>query len=183
MGEAMEQFMFTFISNDSKYDRYLAGTETLTPSEERGRELFFAEYNEFFPNVSGADCAHCHSGVLFENDQYMNNGLDTDAQFTDLGRFDETNDPADNAKFKVTSLRNIEMTPPYMHDGRFQTLEEVVDHYNNGIQISSTVDPALQATTATGLMLDAQEKADLVAFLKTLTDDTYLNNSELSSPF
>lgn len=183
MGEAMEQFMFTFISNNSKYDRYLAGTETLTASEERGRELFFTEYNQFFPNESGADCAHCHSGINFENDQYMNNGLDTDAEFTDMGRFDETDDPADKAKFKVTSLRNIEVTPPYMHDGRFQTLEEVVDHYNDGIQQSSTLDPALDATTATGLMLSPQDKQDLVAFLKTLTDDTYLNNSELSSPF
>ena len=183
MGEAMEQFMFTFISNDSKYDRFLAGSATLTASEERGRALYFAEYNEFFPNESGADCAHCHSGITFENDQYMNNGLDAEANFDDLGRFEETDDAADKAKFKVTSLRNIEMTPPYMHDGRFQTLEEVVDHYNNGIEQSSTLDPALNATTATGLMLDAQEKADLVAFLKTLTDQTYLNNPDFASPF
>ena len=183
MGEAMEQFMFTFISNDSKYDRFLAGSATLTASEERGRALYFAEYNEFFPNESGADCAHCHSGITFENDQYMNNGLDAEANFDDLGRFEETDDAADKAKFKVTSLRNIEMTPPYMHDGRFQTLEEVVDHYNNGIEQSSTLDPDLNATTATGLMLDAQEKADLVAFLKTLTDQTYLNNPDFASPF
>jgi cytochrome c peroxidase len=183
MGEALEQFMFTFISNDSKYDRFLAGNATLTQSEERGRQLFFTEYNQFFPNESGADCAHCHSGITFENDQYMNNGLDTDAEFTDLGRFEETNDPMDRAKFKVTSLRNIEVTPPYMHDGRFQTLEQVVDHYNNGIRQSPTLDPALDATTATGLMLSPQDKADLVAFLKTLTDQTYLTNSEFSSPF
>jgi cytochrome c peroxidase len=113
----------------------------------------------------------------------MNNGLDAEADFSDLGRFEETNNAADRAKFKVTSLRNIEMTRPYMHDGRFQTLEEVVDHYNDGIQQSSTLDPALNATTATGLMLDAQEKADLVAFLKTLTDQTYLNNPKFTSPF
>jgi len=183
LGEAMEQFMFTFISNDSKYDRHLAGTATLTASEERGRQLFFAEYNEFFPNESGADCAHCHSGITFENDQYMNNGLDAEANFDDLGRFVVTNNPPDRARFKVTSLRNIEMTPPYMHDGRFQTLEEVVEHYNTGIEQSSTLDPALNATTATGLMLDTQEKADLVAFLKTLTDETYLNNQAFTSPF
>ncbi|MFT4545646.1 MAG: cytochrome c peroxidase [Bacteroidia bacterium] len=183
MGEAMEQFMFTFISNDSKYDRSLAGTATLTPSEERGRQLFFSEYNAFFPNESGADCAHCHGGINFENDQYMNNGLDSEANFDDLGRFDETNDPTDRAKFKVTSLRNIEMTPPYMHDGRFQTLEEVVEHYNTAIEQSSTLNPALDATTATGLMLDTQEKADLVAFIKTLTDETYLNNTAFASPF
>ena len=183
MGEAMEQFMFTFISNDSKYDRSLAGTATLTPSEERGRQLFFSEYNAFFPNESGADCAHCHGGINFENDQYMNNGLDSEVDFDDFGRFDETDDPADRAKFKVTSLRNIEMTPPYMHDGRFQTLEQVVEHYNTAIEQSSTLNPALDATTATGLMLDTQEKDDLVSFLKTLTDETYLNNTAFTSPF
>ena len=183
IGEAMEQFMFTFISNDSKFDKYLAGAETLTPSEERGRQLFFTEYNEFFPNESGADCAHCHGGINFENDQYMNNGLDTEANFDDLGQFMATNNSMDRAKFKVTSLRNIDLTPPYMHDGRFQTLEEVVEHYNTGIEQSSTLDLALNATTATGLMLDNQDKADLVAFLKTLTDETYLSNPNFTSPF
>lgn len=183
IGFALEQFMFTFISNDSKYDRFLAGTATLTASEERGRELFFTEYNPFFPEQSGADCAHCHSGILFENDQYMNNGLDVDADFTDLGRFDVTASDADKAKFKVTSLRNVEVTQPYMHDGRFNTLEEVIDHYNEGIQLSSTLDPALEATETTGLMLDAQDKEDLVNFLKTLTDQTFLTNSEHATPF
>jgi cytochrome c peroxidase len=183
MGEALEQFMFTFISNDSKYDRFLAGTASLTQSEQRGRQLFFTEYNEFFPNESGADCAHCHGGINFENDQYMNNGLDNEASFHDLGRFDATNNTADRAKFKVPSLRNIEMTPPYMHDGRFQTLEEVVEHYNSGVRPSSTLDPALDATRTTGLMLNEQDKEDLVAFLKTLTDLTYLNNPDFSTPF
>ncbi len=180
---ALEAFMMSIVSDNSKYDRYLAGLETLTPSEENGRVLFFAEYNEFFPATSGADCAHCHSGNNFENDQYMNNGLDPDGQITDIGREKVTNDPADKGKFKVTSLRNIAVTGPYMHDGRFNTLEEVVDHYNNGIHVSASLDPALEATTSTGLMLDATEKADLINFLKTLTDDTYLNNPEYKSPF
>lgn len=183
MGDALEQFMFTFISNDSKYDQFLAGTSSLSASEERGRELFFAEYNPFFPDVSGADCAHCHSGINFENDQFMNNGLDSEVNFDDLGRFDETAEAEDRAKFKVTSLRNIEVTGPYMHDGRFQSLEEVVDHYNDGIELSSTLDPALEATTSTGLMLDTQDKEDLVAFLKTLTDQTFLTNTDYTSPF
>lgn len=180
---ALENFMFTLISEDSKYDRFLAGKATLTASEERGRQLFFQEYNEFFPNDSGADCAHCHSGNNFENDLYMNNGLDTDAEFQDFGRENATNDPSDRAKFKVTSLRNIAVTPPYMHDGRFNTLEEVIDHYNEGIKNSSTVNPALLGTNATGLMLDAQEKEDLINFLHTLTDETFLNNPEFASPF
>ena len=180
---ALENFMMSIISEDSKYDQYLAGKVSLTASEDRGRELFFGEYNEFFPDVSGADCAHCHAGNNFENDLYMNNGLDTDSEFEDDGRENATNDPDDKAKFKVTSLRNIGVTPPYMHDGRFNTLEEVVDHYNSNIKNSSTVDPALLGTTATGLMLDAQEKEDLVNFLKTFTDETFLNNPEYKSPF
>ncbi len=180
---ALENFMLSIVSDDSKYDRYLAGLATLTASEERGRVLFFGEYNEFFPNISGADCAHCHAGNNFENDLYMNNGLDTDAGFIDFGREDATNNVADRAKFKVTSLRNIAVTQPYMHDGRFETLEEVVDHYNSNIQNSSTVDPALLGTTSTGLMLDALEKEDLINFLKTLTDNTFLNNPDYSNPF
>lgn len=183
MSLAMENFMMSIISDDSKYDRYLAGLVQLTPSEERGRVLFFGEYNEFFPDISGADCAHCHAGNNFENDLYMNNGLDDDAHFIDFGRELVTNSPADRAKFKVTSLRNIAVTPPYMHDGRFQTLEEVVDHYNSNVKNSSTVDPALLGTTSTGLMLDAQEKQDLINFLKTLTDHTLLNNPAYSDPY
>lgn len=176
IGLAMEQFMLTIVSGGSKYDDYLQGSYQLTESEERGRELFFTEYNPFFPEESGADCAHCHSGSNFENDQYMNNGLDTDDMITDEGRMNVTNDPADRAKFKVTSLRNIELTAPYMHDGRFSTLEEVVDHYNEGIQLSSTVDVTLSNTEATGLMLSDQDKSDLIAFLKTLTDTEFSQN-------
>ena len=111
----------------------------------------------------------------------MNNGLD--AMITDIGREEVTMSPADKGKMKVTSLRNIELTTPYMHDGRFTTLEEVVDHYNSGLEMSPTLDPALANTINTGLMLDAQDKADLVAFLKTLTDQTFLNNQEYSDPF
>lgn len=180
---ALEAFMFSIISDDSKYDRYLKGLVELTPSEERGRTLFFGEYNPFFPDISGADCAHCHSGTNFENDLFMNNGLDTDAEFTDYGREEVTTAAADRAKFKVPSLRNIAVTAPYMHDGRFNTLEEVVAHYNADIHSSSTLDPALESTMETGLMLDAGEMADLIQFLHTLTDETYLNNPAYKSPF
>ena len=180
---ALEAFMFSIVSNQSKYDRFLRGEESLTASEERGRELFFTEYNPFFPDQSGADCAHCHSGVNFENDDYMNNGLDAEGDWDDMGRYDVTEDNADRAKFKVTSLRNIELTPPYMHDGRFNTLEEVVEHYNSGIEDSPTVDPALQATISTGLMLTEQDKADLVAFLKTLTYHTIATDERFDNPW
>lgn len=183
MSLAMEQFMLSIVSVDSKYDRYLAGEVTLTESEERGRALYFAEYNPFFPEVSGADCEHCHGGINLENDQYMNNGLDADAKQTDVGREAVTMLSSDKAKFKVPTLRNIALTPPYMHDGRFKTLEEVIDHYNDGIKMSATIDPALIQVVDQGLLLDAQDKKDLVAFLHTLTDETFVNDERYTNPF
>lgn len=173
---ALEAFMFSIVSDDSKFDRFLKGKATLTASEERGRHLFFTEYNPFFPESSGADCAHCHSGNNFENDLYMNNGLDE--EFADRGREDATGNPEDRGKFKVPSLRNIAVTGPYMHDGRFTSLEEVIAHYNDGIKHSITLDPALEMTMDTGLMLDDADIQDLVNFLNTLTDERYLNNVE-----
>ena len=184
MSLAMEQFMNSIVSVESKYDRYLRGTATLDSNEERGRYLFFAEFNPGFPSLSGADCQHCHSGLNFENDRYMNNGLDSDADMTDNGRMDVTNSSSDKGKFKVTSLRNIEVTQPYMHDGRFKTLEEVVDHYNSGLKNSSTVDPTLlYPINSGGLQLSNEDKRDLVSFLKTLTDEVLLTNHEYSDPF
>lgn len=180
---ALEAFMHTIVSNRSKYDRYLTGQVQLSESEERGRQLFFAEYNPFFPELSGADCAHCHSGSNFEDDSYKNNGLDSDAQMSDIGREAVTGNPAEKGHFKVPSLRNVALTFPYMHDGRFRTLEEVVDHYNSGIVLSATVDPAIANTHGTGLMLTAQDKKDLVAFLKTLTDYNLIHDPRYSSPF
>lgn len=183
ISKAMEQFMNSIVSYQSKYDDYLAGTATLTAQEERGRFLFFTEYNPAFPLQSGADCQHCHGGANFENDNYMNNGLDIDANITDKGREDVTNNPADKAKFKVVSLRNVELTPPYMHDGRFGTLEEVVEHYNR-VKQSSTLDASFgQQVQNNGLHLTQSDKAALVAFLKTLTDKTLANNPDYSSPF
>lgn len=179
---ALEQFMFSIVSHNSKYDKSLRGEATLTASEQRGKDLFFNEYNPAFPAISGADCAHCHSGKNFENDQYMNNGLD--ATFADDGREKATNNTADKGKFKVTSLRNIELTPPYMHDGRFKTLEEVVQHYNTGLTQSATLDPALvYPLNNGGLLLSNQDVQDLVAFLKTLTDEDLKTNTAYSSPF
>lgn len=180
---ALEQFMNSIVSVDSKYDRFIRGEVALTDSEERGRALFFAEYNPFFPETSGADCAHCHSPKNFENDQYMNNGLNSAGNFNDIGLEAVTGLSSDRGKMKVTSLRNIELTPPYMHDGRFRTLEEVVEHYNSGIQNSPTLDITLANTLQTGLMLTEQDKADLVAFMKTLTDETLMTNEEYANPF
>lgn len=182
ISKALEQFMMTIISNSSKYDDFLAGKVTLTPEEERGRYLFFTEFNPGFPAISGADCQHCHSGANFENDLYMNNGLDTDADFSDVGRATVTGNAMDRAKFKVPSLRNVALTAPYMHDGRFKTLEEVVNHYNL-VHASSTLDPAFLQQLPNGLQLTNADKAALVAFLNTLTDEKLISNPEYSSPF
>ena len=180
IGLALEQFMVSITSYQSKYDDFLAGKINLTTSEERGRRLYFREYNQFIPDSSGADCAHCHGGFNFENDRYMNNGLD--AIFQDSGRYNATKNPNDIGKFKVVSLRNIAITAPYMHDGRFQTLAQVIDHYDHGIKSSNTLDPAIATTQATGLRLSPQNKADLIAFLNTLTDFKLIGNPAFKNP-
>ena len=183
MGLALEQFMLTMISNYSKYDRYLRGQATLTDSELRGKDLFFNEFDPF-GSEKGGECFHCHAGHNFTKDEFMNNGLDTDAGVTDEGRQKVTNDPADRARFKVPSLRNIALTPPYMHDGRFATLEEVIDHYDHGVQQSVTVEFLLQYNLQPGgLQLTAQDKSDIIAFLHTLTDESFLNEQAYKSPF
>lgn len=184
MGLAMEQFMNSIVSVRSKYDLAKDSLIILDSSEERGRILFFNEFNPAFPALSGADCQHCHSGINFENNRYLNNGLDTDADMTDMGRMRTTGQARDKGKFKVTSLRNIAITPPYMHDGRFKTLEEVIDHYNTGLKNSSTLDPTLLfPLNSGGLMLSNQDKQDLIAFLNTLTDYDLITNPEYSDPF
>jgi cytochrome c peroxidase len=182
MALAMEAFMLTIVSNDSRFDRFLQGQYTFTEEEQRGYDLFFTEFDPS-GQVKGGECFHCHAGINFTNDKYMNNGLDSDEEFTDEGLFKTTGDPADMARFKVPSLRNIAVTPPYMHDGRFATLEEVIDHYNTGVKESSTIDEIMQFNLDPGLNLSEQDKADLVAFMKTLTDETFLGNSDYSDPF
>ncbi len=183
MSLAMEQFMFTMVSNNARYDQYQRGEVTLSDAEERGRKLFFSEFDPF-GSERGTECFHCHATFNFTNDQFMNNGLDSDASMTDEGRKVVTNDPTDRGKFKVPSLRNIALTAPYMHDGRFATLEEVIDHYNTGVKASSTVDELLQYNIQPGgLQMTAQDKTDLIAFLKTLTDETFRTNPAYKSPF
>lgn len=182
IAKALEQFLLSIVSSDSKYDQYLAGTYTFSELEERGRFLFFTEVNPGFPEMSGADCVHCHSGLNFSNNMYMNNGLDTDSEMTDLGRQNVTNNPNDKGKFKTVSLRNIELTAPYMHDGRFNTLEEVVQHYNLVSQ-SSTLDPSFEQQLPNGLQLSEYDIQALVAFLITLTDESLASNAKYATPF
>ncbi len=182
MSLALEQFMFTMVSANSKFDRFQAGTATLTPSEQRGLELFNREFDPV-GGIKGAGCFHCHGGFNFTNDQYRNNGLDAEAEFTDLGRFEVTGNPPDRARFKVTTLRNIAETAPYMHDGRFATLREVIDHYDNGVKPSTTLDPVLALQLGTpGLELSETDKDDLEAFMRALSDEAFLTNQEFSEP-
>lgn len=183
IGLALEQFEFTIISNDSKYDRWERGEVQLTESEERGRVLFFANADPIM-GIKGGECVHCHGGPNFANDFYVNNGLDRDENFSDLGRYEVTLRDQDKAVFKVTSLRNITLTAPYMHDGRFATLDAVIDHYNSGVKHSSTVHHSMDHNLQHGgLHLNAQDKADLIAFLNTLTDERLVEDERFSSPF
>ena len=169
--KAIAQFERTMISSNSKWDRYLKGEYQLTQAETKGFEIFFTEKG---------DCFHCHSTILFTDNLFHNNGLDS--EFTDKGLFDVTGDENDIGKFKTPTLRNVEFTAPYMHDGRFETLEEVVDFYSEGLQFSPTIDPLMKNVNQGGIQLTDEEKQNLIAFIKTLTDTTFINNTEFSNP-
>lgn len=182
MARALEQFLFSMVSNQSKYDHWLLGEVELTESEERGRVLFFDEFDPFNPETSGADCAHCHSGLDFSNHQFANNGLDADADMEDIGYMGVTGEDGDLGKFKTPSLRNVMVSAPYMHDGRFADIEEVLDHYDHGAVSSTSLDPMMQYNVDYGLGLSEQDRADLIAFLHTLTDTEFLNNPAFSNP-
>lgn len=177
MSNAMAQWMRTMVSSNSKYDRYLAGEEELTELESMGEVIF---------NTNLGDCFKCHSMPLTTDLLFHNNGLEFEyAQTgTNLGRFNVTGDPADIGKFKTPTLRNIALTAPYMHDGRFNTLEEVVEHYNSGVKWSPTLDPVMQTSTKKyGLFLSDINKQALVAFMNTLTDTTFTTDPQFSDPF
>jgi cytochrome c peroxidase len=170
IGLALEQFMISQLSYRSRYDRAIQGAVRLTPQEQRGFSLFVTEF-EPRSGQYGADCFHCHGGTLFTDNQFHNNGL---VPTEDLGRFAVTRKPGDRHKFVTPSLRNVELTAPYMHDGRFSTLEEVVAHYDHGLHRSETLDPNLAKHPPEGLELSAEDQAALVAFLKTLTDKEFV---------
>ena len=168
LGLALENFMLTLTSFDSKFDRALQGKATLSDDEKRGFELFMTEFD---PRTGhrGADCFHCHGGPLFSDHQFHNNGLAPDE--ADTGRHRVTKLESDRYKFATPSLRNIARTAPYMHDGRFATLEEVVAHYSTGVKRTATLDPNLAKHPDGGLQLSAGDQRALVAFLKTLTSE------------
>ncbi len=166
IGLALENYLLTLTSFDSKFDRSLRGQAELTPQEQRGMTLFFTEYDPRTRQY-GADCFHCHGGALFTDHQFHNNGL---GDLADPGRFKVTQEESDRGKFATPSLRNVALAGPYMHDGRFRTLDQVVDHYASGVQRSPTLDPNLAKHPIAGLPLTPADKQALVAFLNTLTD-------------
>ncbi|MFM8949190.1 MAG: cytochrome-c peroxidase, partial [Bacteroidota bacterium] len=128
-------------------------------------------------NLFRQKCGTCHTEPLFTDLSFRNNGLDSTFQ-DDPGRALITQSAADSGKFKVPSLRNISVSYPYMHDGSLNTLDKVLDHYINGVKPSTTLDPSLSG----GISLTAQEKSDIISFLRTLTDNKFLTNPEFADP-
>jgi len=173
VAKALAQFERTLISGNSKFDRWYNRQEIMLNDQEiRGFILYTTEE---------ADCFHCHGlGGLITDNLFHNNGMDT--EFPDKGRYDVTGNPADIGKFRTPTLRNIEMTAPYMHDGRFFTLEEVLDHYSDHVTWSPTISPLMELVGSNGAQLTQQQKEDLLAFLRTLTDHEFLNNPDFSDP-
>lgn len=164
--KAMSQFMLTIVSAHSKYDLVMRREATFTTQEQNGYRLFKQH------------CASCHAEPLFTNNSFASNGLPVDSTLKDIGRMKVSGDPSDSLHFKVPTLRNVEFSYPYMHDGRFKRLQDVLDHYVQGIVRS----PALSRELEQPVRLSANEKVDLVAFLLTLTDKGFLFDTSLSYP-
>ena len=173
IAKALSQFERTMISSNSKYDDYLDPGQLvfLDDDEFLGYDIFFTEKG---------DCFHCHGGILFTDNRFHNNALDAEPE---SGLFEITGDPEDVGRFKTPTLRNIELTGPYMHDSRYETLEDVIDFYSEGLKQSPTADPLMKNVHQGGIHLTEAEKGYLLAFLKTLTDTTYLNKASLGNPF
>lgn len=170
MLKALSQFMVMVTSSNSRFDKYRRAESggTMTADELSGYALF------------NSKCASCHATDLFTDNSFRNNGIVVNPAVNDVGRYKVTEQAADYYKFKVPSLRNVEKTAPYMHDGRFGTLESVMNHYAGGVVDSPTLDPVLKQNGNLGIPLTSTEKAQLIAFLKTLTDNQYLIDKRFS---
>lgn len=181
--KAISQFERTLISANSRYDQYLQGVYQPTPDELKGMELFnTAPQPE--KGIRGANCSHCHGGPKTYMELFHNNGLDSLPK--DPGIETLTHLPGDRGRFKVPTLRNITLTAPYMHDGRFKTLEEVVDHYSEHIEQSPALSSFLRGESneagGKSLKLLPAEKKQLIAFLNMLTDSAFITNPTFSDP-
>jgi len=176
MGKAIAQFIRILVSSNSRFDKYLRGELQLTQEELSGYVLFITE--------EGADCFHCHGAAgnpLFTTNLFYNNAKDS--IFNDpRDRFAVTGDPMMHGAYRAPSLRNIALTAPYMHDGRFNTLEEVIEFYSGGLVYSPYADPLMHYINYGGAMLTTSEKACLKAFLLTLTDEEFIKNPAFSKP-
>lgn len=183
IGMAIAQFERTLISSNSPYDKYLRGQYTPTMQELNGMEMFM---NSAVASKKsrGASCAQCHGTPKIYMELFHNNGLDSIPK--DTGREEITGMPNDRGRFRVVTLRNIALTAPYMHDGRFKNLEQVLDHYNEHIKPSRTLSISLQNRPndigGKSLGLTADEKADIISFLKMLTDSDFINDPRFSDP-
>jgi cytochrome c peroxidase len=176
--KALAQFERTMVSSGlSKFDQIEQGLDVYTDQELLGRDLYFDEN----PDVPDAECGHCHNTPLGTSDDFFNNGLDAVndlGSFVDPGKGKITGSITDNGKFRAPSLRNIIFSPPYMHDGRFVTLDEVIEHYNSGGKNSPNKDPLIRP-----LGLTEEHKEALKAFLLTMTEPDFNNRPTLQSPF
>ena len=165
MLKALAQFTGTLVSADSRYDRYVRGdANALNATEQAGLTAFRAR------------CASCHAEPLFSDFSYRDNGLDVAPR--DAGRATITARDEDRGRFRVPSLRNIGLTPPYMHDGRFDTLGQVLDHYRHGVAASDRVDPAVRGN----LPISDEERGALLAFLQTLDDPAFTHDVRYADP-
>lgn len=189
--KAIAQFERILVSSgQSKYDVFLSGNIDIFDEEELdGKLMFFDEGAQY--NLPDAQCFHCHGGVTLTGGKFFNNGLDSVGsldEFKDLGIFETTGNPFDKGKFRAPTMRNIALTAPYMHDGRFQTLEQVIDQYNdNGFGVVNegaflnNIGFPNGDGTYTGLT-NYQKKA-IVKFLHTLTDTVFIQNPDFQNPF
>ena len=174
--KAIAQFIRTLISSNSKFDKYMRGEVQLSTQELNGLVLFTTE--------QGADCVQCHGGgghVLFTTNLFYNNAKDS--VFNDVGdRFHVTFNTQDIGAYRAPTLRNIAYTAPYMHDGRFKTLDEVVNFYSEGLVASPYTSTFMHKIPNGGAHLSPQQKSDLIAFLHSLSDEDFINNASFSKP-
>lgn len=169
VADALVQFEMTLISGNSKFDRWKRGEAQLTEQEEFGYYIFATEIG---------DCFHCHSdNSLFTDNLFHNNGVDAEQEL-EPGKFEVTGIADDFGRFKTPTLRNLVYTAPYMHDGRYNTLDQVIDFYSDSVQVNSTTDILMKKAHQGGVRLVSEQKAALKAFLLTLTDSSILSNPD-----
>lgn len=162
--KSISQFLLTIISANSKYDKVMRKEQIFTSQEENGYKLF------------KKNCSGCHTEPLFTNNEFANNGISLDTTLKDYGKYKISKQSSDSLKFKIPTLRNIEFTLPYMHDGRFKKLSEVLNHYTSTVKASKTLAKELQKP----IVLSSNEKVDIIAFLLTLTDKEFIFDKRYS---